>query len=55
MSEYRIDFQIMRRQPGEDDFTEHGFGSTTASDSIAEAAHEALSALQNNAWDVTNE
>src|SRR5699024_11285673 len=25
-AEYRIDFQVMRRQVGEEDFTEHGFG-----------------------------
>ena len=55
MSEYRIDFQVMRRLPGEEDFTEHGFGSTCASGSIYEAAHDVLSALQNNEWDVTND
>lgn len=55
MNEYRIDFQVMRRKPGEEDFTEYGFGSTWASNTIDEAAHDVLSALQNNEWDVTNE
>lgn len=50
-AEYRIDFSIMRRLPGEDDFTEFGFGSTTAESSIDEAAHMAMSALQNDGWD----
>jgi len=50
-AEYRVDFTIMRRLPGEDDFTELGFGSTTAEDSIDQAAHMALSNLQNEGWD----
>ena len=54
-AEYRIDFQVMRRQVGEEDFTEHGFGSTSASRTLYEAAHDALSALQNDEWDVTDE
>lgn len=54
-SEYRIDFQIMRRRDGEDDFTEYAFGSTPAEVSIDQAAHSVLSALQNDEYDITEE
>ena len=51
-TEYRIDFSIMRRQPGEEDFTEFAFGSTSAEHSIDQAGHMAHSAIQNEEWDV---
>lgn len=50
--EYRVDFSILRRLPGEDDYTEVGFGSTPGDNAtISDAAHDALSALQNDEWD----
>lgn len=51
--EFRIDFSIMRRREGEEDFAEYGFGSTTAENSIDMASHMALSCLQNEEWDET--
>ena len=49
--EYRVDFSILRRRSGDEDFTEIGFGSTMPEASIDQAAHMALSALQNDEWD----
>ena len=49
--EYRIDFTITRRRPGEDDFTEVGFGSSGAWPSLDEAGHIAYSAIQNDDWE----
>lgn len=50
-AEYRVEFQITRRQDGEDDFTEVGFGSSGAWDHVDQAAHMAVSAVQNREWD----
>ncbi|WGW12729.1 hypothetical protein LWF01_02860 [Saxibacter everestensis] len=51
-TEYRIDFSILSREPGEEDFTEIGFGSTAAESSIGQAAgHMAHGAIQNQEWD----
>lgn len=49
--EYRIDFTITRRRDGEDDFTEYAFGSTPAEASIEQAAHMAISAIENGEYD----
>lgn len=43
--EYRVEFSITRRLPGEDDFTEIGFGSSGAWESVDQAGHMALSAI----------
>ena len=52
-AEYRVDFSVLRRLPDEDDFTEIGFGSTVAEESLDQAAHMVLGALQNDEWDYT--
>lgn len=51
MAEYRIDYTITRRGPGEDDFTEIGFGSTGASATVDQAAFELESSVQNRLWE----
>lgn len=50
-TEYRIEYQIQRRQPGEDDFTEIGFGSSGAWTSPDQAAYVLSSAVQNRGWE----
>lgn len=52
-AEYRVDFTITRRLPGESDFTEYAVGSTPAETSIDQAAHMALSAIQNGEYDLS--
>lgn len=49
--EYRIEFQIQRRLPGEDDFTEIGFGSSGAWGDIDSAEHCMGSGIQNREWE----
>ncbi|WP_205327645.1 hypothetical protein [Glycomyces sp. YM15] len=50
-SEYRIVFQIEQRHPGEYDFTEVGFGSSTTWDSIEDALHDVDAIVQNQLWE----
>jgi hypothetical protein len=49
--DFRITFAIERRLPGEDDFTEVGFGTSGTSSTIDHAAHLLNSALQNREWE----
>jgi hypothetical protein len=49
--EYRIEFTIQRCTPGEEDFTDIGFGSSGAESSIDQCAHMLSSALQNGEWE----
>jgi hypothetical protein len=51
MNHYRIEFTITRRQDGEDDFTEVGFGSSTSWSTVYAAAHEVESLIQNQEWE----
>ncbi len=51
VAEYRITFTIERQQPGDDDFTEIGFGSSGAWDSVEQAAHMVSSDIQNWQWE----
>ncbi|WP_341856403.1 hypothetical protein [Brachybacterium sp. GPGPB12] len=51
MADYRIDFSIMRREEGEEDFSEYAFGSTASSETIQEAGFDAYAAIQNEEWD----
>lgn len=53
MTEYRIEFAITRREDGEADFTEIGFGSTAAESSVDQAAHMLQSAVQNREWETS--
>ena len=52
-AEYRIDFTITRRLPGEDDFTEVGFGSSGATGGVGQAAHLLESAVANREWETS--
>ncbi|WP_194165016.1 hypothetical protein [Pseudactinotalea sp. HY160] len=49
--EYRIEYAIQRRLPGEDDFTEVGFGSSGAWGGVDEALYAAGSDVQNRLWE----
>jgi hypothetical protein len=53
--EYRIEFSIQRRQPGQDDddFTEIGFGSSGAWASVDQCAHMVETAVQRREWETT--
>lgn len=53
MSEYRIEYTITRRDDGEDDFMEVGFGSSIAWNSVNQAAYEVESAIQNREWETS--
>lgn len=48
---YRIEFQVQRRRPGEEDFTEIGFASSGGWGTPAEAAHMVSSAVDNYEWE----
>lgn len=50
-TEYRIEYVIQRRLPGEDDFTEIGFGSSSAWTSVDQCAHILSSDVQNRQWE----
>lgn len=48
---YRIEYSVQRRLPGDDDFTEIGFGSSGEWSSVDQAGHMVESALQNREWE----
>jgi hypothetical protein len=50
-AEFRIEFSIQRRKPGEEDFTEIGFGSSGAWSTPTEAVHIVESMVQNDCWE----
>lgn len=50
-TEYRIEFTIQRQQPGEEDFTEIGFGSSGGWTDLDMCAHMVNSAIQNGEWE----
>jgi hypothetical protein len=51
MAEYRIEYQIQRRQEDEDDFTEIGFGSSGGWGSLETCTHMLGSAIANGEWE----
>jgi hypothetical protein len=51
MPDYRIDFTIQRREDGDEDFTDIGFGSSGASSDPGAASFEVDSIVQNYAWE----
>ena len=53
MSEYRIEFSIQRRDEGDEDFVEVGFGSSGARSDVDQAAFEVNSAIQNGDWETS--
>lgn len=54
MADYRIEFTITRREAGEGDFTEVGFGSTGEWESPETAAHILQSMVDNREWETTD-
>ena len=50
-AEYRIEFSIQRRQAGEDDFTEIGFGSSGAWRDLDACTHSLDSGVSNGEWE----
>lgn len=50
-TEYRVEFSITRRQDGEGDFTEIGFGSSGAWDGVDAAVYAVESMIQNREWE----
>ena len=53
MTDYRIEFAIQRREPGDDDFTEIGFGGAGGG-SIDGAAYAVETILQRRDWETAN-
>jgi hypothetical protein len=53
MTEFRIEYSIQRQQPGEDDFTEVGFGSSGAWSSLDQCASMLAGDVQNRAWETS--
>jgi hypothetical protein len=51
MTDYRIEFAIQRRSPGDDDFTEIGFGSSGSAGSVDDAAYAVESLVQHRQWE----
>lgn len=49
--EYEVTYSLRRRLPGEDDYTEIGFGVSGEWSNPAMAGHMVLSALQNYEWE----
>lgn len=52
-AEFRIDFTVLRRQDGEDDFTEIGFGSSGAWGDVDQAMYMARSTVDNRQWETS--
>lgn len=50
-TEYRVEYKLTRRQPGEEDFAEIGFGSSGAWHSVQFAAHIVHSDIENGTWE----
>lgn len=48
---YRVEFRITRRKPGDEDFTEIGFGSSGGCGTVDAAAFEAESMIANRIWE----
>jgi len=52
-TEYRVEYTIQRRQPGDDDFTDIGFGSSGAWQTPQACSHMVASDIDNYAWETT--
>lgn len=53
MTEFRIDYSITRRRPGEENFTEVGFGSSGAWSDLRQCAHMLTSDIDNEGWETS--
>jgi len=51
---YRVEFQVQRRLPGDEDFTEIGFGSSGGCGSIDGAAFAAECLIERREWETTD-
>lgn len=49
-SEYRIEFSTQRREDGDPDFTEIGFGSSSSWRALDSCTHDVSSAVSNDEW-----
>lgn len=50
-TEYRIEYAIQRRLPGQDDFTEIGFGSSSGAPDLDAALYAIESDVGNGIWE----
>jgi hypothetical protein len=50
-TEYRIEFAVQRKLPGDADFTEIGFGSSGAWGSLRMCSHMLASGVDNYEWE----
>lgn len=53
--EYRIDYAITRRGPGDEDFKEIGFGSTVGAATVNAAVYDVESDIQNRLWETSGD
>lgn len=51
MAEFRIEFSIQRAETEDDDFTEVGFGTSSAWGTVDQALYDIESAIQNREWE----
>ena len=51
MTDYEIVYTLRRRQPGEEDFSDIGFGTSGIWDTPDECGHMVLSDIQNCGWE----
>lgn len=50
-TDYEVIYTLRRRLPGEEDFSDIGFGTSGMWSSPDECAHMVTSDIQNNAWE----
>ena len=50
-TEYRIEYAVQRRLPGEEDFTEIGFGSSSGANDLDAAVYAIESDVCNGHWE----
>lgn len=50
-TDYEIVYQLRRRRPGEEDYSEIGFGATAGWDSPEQCADMVLADVQNYQWE----
>lgn len=51
--QFRITYSIERKRPGDADFTEIGFGSTSAANTVDGALYTVQSDVQNRLWETS--
>jgi hypothetical protein len=54
MTDYRIEYTIQRRQPGDDDFTEIGFGQSGSWEEIDAAIYAVSTDLETRQWETSD-